>query len=144
MHAHYTHIHTHSRTYTHTHSLTHYHTNRLEPIMLPIMLLSSAQNFGLLSSKLCFLNQHYAQELTVFKVYQNFLDCCIRISDCSIRVSQSYFCEVLIISQERVQKTAFQGFLVKKAVKICTVFRIFGVCIVHLIKIHKNRPIMLA
>ena len=43
-------------------------TVRLRPIMLkilPIMLLSNAQKSSLLCSKLCFQNQHYAQELIV-------------------------------------------------------------------------------
>ena len=56
--------------------------------ILPIMLLSSAQKSSLLCSKLCFQNQDYAQEMTILLVFP---DCCIRVSDCSIRVSQSYF-----------------------------------------------------
>jgi len=54
-------------------------------------------------------------------------DCCIRVRDCSIRVSKSLMLEVLIISQESVKLTTFQGVLVQNAVIICSFYHsIFG------------------
>jgi len=96
--------------------------SRLEPIMLwkqPIILLSSAQKFSLHCSKLCSL---MLENWLFYKSILEFPDCGIRVSDCSIRVSWSYFHKVLIISQERVNIIAFQGFLVWNAVKMCTAF----------------------
>jgi len=61
---------------SHLLGLPEWFPSRLEPIMLwkpPIMLLSSAQKFNLLCSKLCSQNQDYAQDLTVLLE-------CIRIS----------------------------------------------------------------
>jgi len=63
-------------------------------LKLPIMLLSSAQKFSLLCSKLYSQNQDYARDLTVLLEYIGIPNCCIRVNDCSIRVSRSYFHEV--------------------------------------------------
>ena len=60
--------------------------SKIQPIMLKIMFLKP---------KLCSQNQDYAQELTVLLDYISvFPDCCIRVSDCSIRVPRSYFHKV--------------------------------------------------
>jgi len=59
------------------------------------VLLSSAQRFSLLCSKLSSQNQDYAQDQTVLLEFPN---CWMRASDCSIRVSRSYFHEVWKLS----------------------------------------------
>jgi len=72
-------------------------TLRPRPIMLkilPIMLLSSAQKSSLLCS---IQSQDYASEPIVLLEYMSiidFTDCCITVSDCSIRVSRSNFCKL--------------------------------------------------
>ena len=53
--------------------------------------------------------KYFARELTGISAFP---DCCIRVSDCSIRVPQSYFHDVEIISQETVKILTLLIFLI--------------------------------